>query len=608
MRHPARYLPAARHRELQDIAAAIRAQVLEVLTAIGHEHRGHPGGTLSIVDIVTAVYFEVMRVDPPRPRWPDRDRFILSKGHGCLAAYVAMARRGFFDASLLSTFRSIGSLLQGHPDMGRTPGVDMTSGSLGHGLSAGVGVALDLRARRSPAHVYVLLGDGELQEGLVWEGAMAAAKYRLDNVTAIVDCNGLQGSGPVAETMPLERLDARWRAFGWRVLEIDGHDIAAIVAAMMRSRPGSRPTVILAKTVKGRGVPWMEGDNRWHQACPAGGRTLLPAGSRLADAGSASTRAAFGDALLALFRERDDMMVVSADTRSSLHLEAVAREFPERFVEVGIAEQNLVTVAAGLAASGRPVFAATYSVFASMRALEQLRTFVAYPRLPVVIVGALGGISGGIEGVTHIAQEDLGILRCIPGLAVISPADPVATRMAVRAAADYAAPVYIRLGRDTEPMLFDERYRFVIGKGAILRENGFDAVLFTAGPITGAVLDAASALAQSGIGCTVIELPTLKPLDRELVMWARENGRSFFTVEEHSVIGGLGSAVMELLSESAPAVVNRIGIPDRFLESASPSELRQALGLTARHIAARVREVCDPRAAARLPGRNPSRT
>src|SRR5262245_38089527 len=170
---------------LDDVAAAIRRDTIDALTAIGHEHRGHPGASLSIVEIVTALYFEVMRIDPSRPRDPDRDRFVLSKGHGCMALYAALARRGYFDPAHLATFRHIDSLLQGHPDMRQTPGVDMTSGSLGHGLSVAAGMALDARMRRSPSSTYVLLGDGELQEGLVWEGAMAAAKSGLDTLVAL---------------------------------------------------------------------------------------------------------------------------------------------------------------------------------------------------------------------------------------------------------------------------------------------------------------------------------------------------------------------------------------------------------------------------------------
>jgi transketolase len=593
IRHDVRF-PAKRVHDLQHIAESLRREIVDVLADIGHDHRGHPGGALSIADIVTALYFHVMRIDPTRPDWADRDRFMLSKGHGCMALYVALARRGYFDPSHLRTFRAVNSILQGHPDMRRTPGVDMTSGSLGHGVSAAAGIALDLRARRSPAHVYVLLGDGELQEGLVWEGAMAAAKYRLDNLTAFVDCNRLQSGGRVEDVMPLEPLGAKWRAFGWRVLAIDGHDLRRIVRAATAARTENRPTVILARTIKGKGVAYMEGDNRWHQACPPGATpAALPALSQTSHAPvrRRSTRAAFGQAVLELAAQDSEVMAITSDTCSSMGLDDFARQYPERHIEVGIAEQNLVTVAAGLAASGRTVFVATYATFASMRAIEQVRTFLAYPRLPVVVVAGLGGVTGGIEGVAHIAMEDLGMLRCVPGLVILNPADAIATRHAILAAARHRGPVYVRLGRDDSPVLFDDTYTFTIGKGRMLVNDGWDVALLTSGLITAAALDAAAALRRARIRCTVVEFPTLKPFDRDLLLSVRARAGAIFTIEEHSVIGGLGSAVLEALADSAPALINRIGTNDRFLESGTPDELRQKYGLTADAIVRRVHAV-----------------
>jgi transketolase len=596
IRHQLR-LSAARVQRLQRTAERVRREIVDVLADIGHDHRGHPGAALSITDIVTALYFDVMRIDPARPDWRDRDRFVLSKGHGCMALYVALARRGYFDAGHLRSFRAVDSILQGHPDMRRTPGVDMTSGSLGHGVSAAVGIALDLRARRSPAHVYVVLGDGELQEGLIWEGAMAAAKYRLGSLTAFVDCNGLQSGGRVEDVMPLEPLAAKWRAFGWRVLAIDGHDMRQIVRAATKARTATRPTVILARTIKGKGVAYMEGNNCWHQACPREGpaadppvlsQPLEPPVRR------GSTRAAFGRAVLELAAQNSELMVITSDTCSSMGLDDFARQFPERHVEVGIAEQNLITVGAGLAASGRTVFVATYATFASMRAIEQVRTFLAYPRLPVVVVAGLGGVTGGIEGVAHIALEDLGMLRCIPGLVILNPADAIATRQAILAAAGHGGPVYVRLGRDDSPVLFDDTYTLTIGKGRMLVNDGWDAALLTSGLITAAALDAAATLRRAGIRCTVVEFPTLKPFDRDLLLWVRARAAALFTIEEHSVIGGLGSAVLEALAASAPAIINRIGTDDRFLESGTPDELREKYGLTADAIVRRVRDVtCD---------------
>jgi transketolase len=587
---------------LDGIAAAIRRDVVGALEHAGHDHRGHPGAALSIVDLVTALYFDVMRVDPARPDWPDRDRFVLSKGHGCMALYAALARRGFFERHHLWTFRRVDSILQGHPDMRKTPGVDMTSGSLGHGVSAGVGLALDARARGSASRTFVLLGDGELQEGLVWEGAMAASKYALTSLVAFVDCNGLQSSGPVGEVMPIEPLADKWRAFGWQVETIDGHDMREILAAVAASGSSGRPTVALARTTKGKGVPYMEGDNRWHQACPTFAEatvgkpaTAVSGTTSPARRGLASCRAAFGATVLELFREGRPVMAVTSDTRSSMGLDSFAREAPDHHVEVGIAEQNLMTVAAGLAAGGRTVFAATYATFASMRAVEQIRTFLAYPRLNVIVVAGLGGLTGGIEGVAHLALEDLGMLRCIPDLVILNPSDAIETRQMVRAAADHQGPVYIRLGRDDSPVLCNGDEPFAIGPGRILAEHGWDAALMTSGLITAEVLDAAETLGGDGIACAVIEFPTLKPIDHHLVLRAAGRALHLFTIEEHSVVGGLGSAVAEVLAGAAPAILHRIGTNDVFLESGSPPELRAKYGLTAGAIAARVRQGISPR-------------
>jgi transketolase len=230
---------------------------------------GHPGGSLSAADIVTALYFRLMRLDPQDPGWADRDRFILSKGHACPVWYAALAERGYFDKSHLSTLRRIDSLLQGHPTMNKPPGIDMTAGSLGHGLSAGLGMALSGKLRKKDYHVWVIIGDGESQEGSIWEAAMAAAKWKLDNLTAILDYNNLQNDYAVDEVMPIEPVADKWQAFGWNVLEIDGHNMEQVVEALegAKSFKGA-PTMVVASTVKGKGVSFMENVCEWHGKAP----------------------------------------------------------------------------------------------------------------------------------------------------------------------------------------------------------------------------------------------------------------------------------------------------------------------------------------------------
>ncbi len=254
---------------LKDQAKRVRADILKMTHDVGAAHKGHPGGALSAADIVTALYFEVMNVDPSNPKDPDRDRFILSKGHTCPVLYAALALRGYFDRSHYQTFRTAGGMLQGHPDMTKTPGVDMTTGSLGHGLAAGLGMAIAGRIDHRNYRTYVMLGDGECQEGLVWEAAMAAGHFGIGSLTAIVDVNGLQSCFPVVETMQMEPFASKWEAFRWNTIEIDGHDMVRILEAFSTAASiTDKPTVILAKTVKGKGVSFMEHDNSWHQKAP----------------------------------------------------------------------------------------------------------------------------------------------------------------------------------------------------------------------------------------------------------------------------------------------------------------------------------------------------
>jgi len=252
--------------ELKRTAGIIRCDIIEMICTAG---AGHPGGSLSATDVVTALYFRLMRIDPTNPDWPDRDRFILSKGHACPVWYAALAERGYFDKAHLATLRRLNSILQGHPDMHKTPGIDMTVGSLGHGMSAGLGMALSARLRQKDYHTWVVVGDGESQEGSIWEAAMAAAKWKLDNFTVILDRNHLQNDGCVDDEMPIEPVADKWRAFGWHVDAIDGHNMEQVVAALeaARERKGL-PTLILAETVKGKGVSFMENVADWHGKAP----------------------------------------------------------------------------------------------------------------------------------------------------------------------------------------------------------------------------------------------------------------------------------------------------------------------------------------------------
>jgi len=248
-------------RRLKNIALELRKDVVEM---IYRANAGHPGGSLSAAEIISVLYFEIMNVDPKNPNWERRDRFILSKGHACPILYAALAKRGFFEREHLWTLRKTHSILQGHPDMKKTPGLDFTSGSLGCGLGIGVGMALGLKMSGIKSRVFVMLGDGECQEGAIWEAAMCASHYRLSNLLAIIDYNGLQVDGWIRDVMNIEPLKEKWKSFGWYVTEIDGHNVEEILSAFQLCFKVGGPAVIIAHTIKGKGVSFMENQIEWH--------------------------------------------------------------------------------------------------------------------------------------------------------------------------------------------------------------------------------------------------------------------------------------------------------------------------------------------------------
>ncbi len=576
----------------------------DLLTMIFAAQSGHPGGSLSATDIVTALYFHFLRIDPLNPEKPDRDRFILSKGHTCPVWYACLAEKGFFPVEELLSLRAINSRLQGHPDMRKTPGVDYTTGSLGQGLSLGVGMALSLRSDFPDSKVYVLLGDGELNEGQVWEAALAASKFALKNLIAIVDYNDLQLDGFCHTIMPIEPLKDKWLSFGWNVLEINGHDFNEIITSInLAGRDDNRPTVIIAHTVKGKGVSFMENVCDWHGIAPNAGQYIqaieeisgvqgfenlkkkfknltgmLEEQERMQNkkptgmpSAQKPTRDAYGEVLAEMGGENAEIVVLEADISKSTRTKIFADRFPERFFQFGVAEANMMAAAAGFASTGKIPFVSTYSVFSSMRACEQVRTFIAYPKMNVKIAVSHGGITPANDGVTHQATEDMGIMRTIPNMTIVMPADYYATKKLVRAAANHAGPVYLRFTRDAVPFIYSENEEFELGKGKIL-EEGSQLTLIANGDMVCKALQASMELRKKGIHSDVIDIHTIKPLDEELILKSAAKTGNVITIEDHQINGALGSAVAELLSEKLPCHMVRIGLRDTFAES-GPYEL-----------------------------------
>jgi transketolase len=660
--------------KLRARAARMRALDLVSIHAAGS---GHPGGTLSVMDIAAVLFLDEVRYDPADPRWEGRDRVFFSAGHKAPALYVALVEAGFLSEEQAVTLRKLGSPCQGHPHAPALPGVEVSSGSLGQGLGIAAGCALAGRMAGAPWRVYCVMGDGEQQEGSIWEAAMAAAHHRLDNLCAIVDKNRLQIDGPVSAVMSIDPLADKYRAFGWNVLAVDGHDVAALQDAFRAARGAKgRPTVIVADTVKGKGVSFMENQAGWHGvatkgleqldqalaeiACPGFGadhaRRLLAAADAFQERAEAklagelprhgrdwwwnagtdlkvemvATRTGFG-ACLAKHGDDPRLVTVHADISSSISIADFEKGHPERLprvVSVGIAEQNMMSVAAGLALEGKIPITGTYGVFAAGRPWDQIRTTICYDRLNVKIAGAHGGISVGADGATHQALEEISLMAVLPHMTVVVPCDAVETERLARAAIfDVDGPAYIRYAREATPVVTGEATPLVLGTANVMRYRGRrpsfrdafataladayadereDLAIAACGPIVAEALRAAVILKEEhGLETRVLDVHTVKPLDAEALRRAARETGALLACEEHQV-GGFGNLVAGAVCGAAPEggalAFDRLGVEDRFGESGKPWELMIRFGLTAEHIAARALALVASRKAARSRG------
>jgi transketolase len=569
---------------------------------------GHLGGSMSLVEILVTLYFTVLRGDPAGPPAPGRDVLILSKGHGAICLYAVLAERGLLPAAELAGYARPGGRLMGHP-VRAVPGVDMPTGSLGHGLALGNGFALSARHSGAPGRCFVVMGDGELQEGSVWEAAMATSSLGLGNLTAVVDRNGLQITGRTEDTIGLEPLADRWRSFGWSVLDVNGHDPAGLLAAFAAAEAESgRPTVLIARTVKGRGVPFIEnrreshyarlGERQHRRAMTAlhadGARPATPAVARrperparqepAADAPRPprSARDTYRDTLTELMAADPRLFCLDSDT--GLFAGADFGAAADRYVNLGIAEHNLIGMAAGLAASGRIPYVNTMATFATTRALEAVKIDVAYNQLPVRLAVTHGGLAAGHLGPTHHALEDIAVMRALPGMTVVVPADADQTELAVRHTRDLPGPLYLRLGKAaTRPLaeVVPVVPPFELGVAQPLRA-GRDLLIVACGPYPVlAALGAAEMLAGRGIDAAVLNLHTVRPLDVAGLVAAATPVAGVITVEEHWRSGGVGAAVAETLAEHAPTRIVRIGMPDTFAQHVGGQEdLLRHYGIT----------------------------
>ncbi|OQY41005.1 transketolase [Candidatus Atribacteria bacterium 4572_76] len=469
--------------QLVEKAQEMRAYNMVAIAAAGS---GHTGGTLSIMDIAAALYLKHIKHDPVNPTWEDRDRVFWSVGHKAPALYIALAEAGYFPLDDTVKLRKLWSGFEGHPNRLKLPGIELSAGSLGQGLGVAIGCALNAKLEKKDYRVYTILGDGELDEGSVWEAAMCASHYKLDNLTAIVDRNNLQIDGSTKEVMCLEDLSAKWQAFGWHTLEIDGHDVPQILSSLEEAqKTKDKPTVIIAHTVKGKGVSFAENIVGYHGIAPKDGRSgkesldqalkdirdpqfskekvdhllkiasdyqskvdkkvedSLPKFSRSywwnttpsMQVKMEPTRNGFGRAIEELGKD-EKIVALGADITSSIRMDKFYASHPERknrFFEIGIAEANMTLVASGLAKEGKIPFIGSYGVFVTGRNWDQIRTTVCYNNYNVKIADAHAGISVGADGATHQALEDISNLYYLPNMHITVPCDSIETEKSTKA-------------------------------------------------------------------------------------------------------------------------------------------------------------------------------
>jgi transketolase len=499
--------------QLKDAANLMRGYNLVALCAAGS---GHAGGTLSIMDITAALYLHVAQQDPQNPTWPDRDRILWSAGHKAPALYAGLAFAGFFPIDELVTLRKLHARLQGHPHWLKLPGVEVSSGSLGQGLSIAVGMALAARINGKKHKIFCLMGDGEQQEGQVWEAAMEAGHFHLDDIIAVIDVNGLQIDGLVKDVMQVQPLDEKYAAFGWEVIHVDGHDMNQLVEAFDKAKAVvGKPVVILAKTIKGKGVSFMENVAGWHGRTPnraeldaslkeLGLTERIPVDQLLDKAKSYQaqmdreleakmpnfsrdfwwnagdtmkvkmepTRKGFGQSLA---ENGDDERVVclGLDISGSITIADFYAGKPERkkrWFSLGIAEQSATAAAVGLAKEGKLPVIGSYATFSAARNLDQIRVSICYGNFNVLIAGAHAGVSVGPDGATHQALEDLFAMQGLPNMSVVVPCDIIEARKATTyLLLEHKGPKYLRLAREATPIVTDEKTPFVFGKANVIR-------------------------------------------------------------------------------------------------------------------------------------------
>lgn len=599
-----------------NLAQQLRVDSIRSTTAAGS---GHPTSSMSAADLLSVLAISYLHYDFDEPQNPNNDHLIFSKGHAAPLLYSFYKAAGAISDEELLTLRKFGSRIEGHPTPA-LPWVDVATGSLGQGLPIGVGVALAGKyLDKLPYKIWALLGDSEMAEGSIWEAFDHASHRNLNNLVGILDCNRLGQRGETDLGWNTEAYAARARAFGWNAIIIDGHNYEEINNAFSQaSQATNGPTLIVAKTMKGKGVSFLENKEGWHgkplnkdqeaQAlqelnAPVRSQTFpvqKPAPGQLAPeaeekpielptyelgATTAATRKAYGDALKALGDANPNVVGLDGEVSNSTYADEFAKAFPERFFEQYIAEQQLVAAAVGMSVRHKIPFASTFAAFFS-RAYDFIR-MAAISRANIRLCGSHAGVSIGEDGPSQMALEDLSMMRAIFGSTVLYPSDPNQTAHLVAEMAKHDGIVYMRTTREKLPTIYSPDETFSVGGSKVLRQSENDkATVVAAGITLHEALVAYEQLKGEGIAIRVIDAYSVKPIDEEtLLAAAQEAGNKIITVEDHWPEGGLGDAVLEAFSErdgSLPEVV-KLAVQS-MPGSGTPAQLLEEAGISAHHI------------------------
>ncbi len=607
-------------KEFQDIANILRRDVLEMTTAAGS---GHLSSCLSCAELMSVLFFHEMSFDPKNPNNPDNDEFILSKGHAAPILYAALQRANCIRQNLL-TLRKLSSPLEGHPiPSSLLPWIKIATGSLGQGLSIGTGMALAGKLNKKNYKTYVLLGDSESSEGSIYEALQLAFYYNLNNLIAILDVNRLGQTGDTMYSHDIKAYESRFKEFGWETIAINGHNIAQIINAFEKSRKSSKPIIIIAKTIKGRGVKFIEDKNGWHGKVLNGkelekalknlsaekmpiisqkipnpiikkdnnkeNNKKIPQLTKYKLKEEIATRQAYGNALAALAKADHNIIAIDAEVSNSTRSEEVKKKTSKQFIEAFIAEQNMIGMALGLSKKGFNVFASSFAAFLT-RAHDQIR-MASLSNPSFTICGSHAGVSIGQDGVSQMGLEDIAMFRSIPKSIILYPSDAVSTEKLVHLAANTKGLKYIRTTRPKTPIVYQPTENFPLGEFKILKQSNEDNItLIGAGITLHESLKAYEILKKQNIQVALIDLYCIKPLEiRKFISFIRQHGNKLIITEDHYKEGGIGEMLLDELANS------NIQIKHLYIQeiphSGTREELLEKYKINAKYIADTVRSI-----------------